>query len=243
MRVAIWMTFLAIMSISGCKPQSQPGAIVANQEGDTLMQPASNASGFDKVYNTCFAENVDWTKMPVQVVRPRAYMPSAFDQTLGTPFINSVYVVSNTIDVLYRTLVTTNSEEDFNTRTRLEMLINRIKNYSARLPQDPLTDFRKSCMVSCVSANLIKYNGDKLTTKFGSTDIAVREGQGVCTEFARIGNLLAEAVGIPTRVVSNFSMQHAYNAMYIPSQERWYYVEPQVGRDNPQCVFMDPALQ
>ncbi len=230
------LLLLLTMTLHSCKSRS-PADEAALQDQRSVVVPPANYEGFDRVNQVCF-NGRDWSTARVKFVPLEKYERSRLDKLLDTPIQMAKSSVNSSVNYLVSKIAGAfGSLEDFNLRTRVQVLVNRINNYSDKIPKDDLYEFRKACMALCVTANIIRYDKD-VGASFACAADALRKGGGTCSHFAVIGNLFGEAVDIPTRVLTSVAENHAFVSVYIESRKKWYVAEPQWDI----CHFRDPDL-
>jgi hypothetical protein len=197
---------------------------------------ADDDVGFDPVYRNCFSRK-DWNRASVSFKAAKKYRTQWYDAPVRT-LVGGLTSVTTSVDrgIDWADSVFTANPRHLNAQGQFEILTNYIKHRAKDLPNDQWTDFRKGCMVLCVSANYLKYE-ERMSTKMGHIDRLAEEKHGVCTEFAAFADKLAGRVGIASHRVTNLAMGHAYVKFYMPAHKKWYYAEPQ----NPACEYLDPA--
>jgi hypothetical protein len=99
-----------------------------------------------------------------------------------------------------------------------------------------LTNCGKSCFAKCLVSHLVKYELNFQTRHVPQTDLEIFcSGKGKCTNYARLGSTLQDAVGIPSKARADYDQKaksgHAF--LEVSFDGKSFYAEPQ----NDRCEF------
>lgn len=192
--------------------------------------------GVDAVMKNCFGEDQNWGKTQVKFSRVRKkyeLSKGGLNKIFESTYLPAIIGVQNGYQRV-KSLWSTNSKREEALRN-IERISSWIKRESQLLPFDRWEQFRKGCMVLCVSANYLKYK-ERVATRLGGVAKMAETQEGVCTEFSRFAHYFAQRAGLKTKVVSNKANDHSFIGFYL--NNKWYYADP----GDATCEYFDPAL-
>ena len=143
--------------------------------------------------------------------------------SIGEGVLRAVNMIDDDLIVPYR-------RDGWNVRAQIKR---GLREYQS---SHQLNDCQKSCLVKCLTNQILREHRFNLRTKFGNTPWAYLDGTGECTEFSRVADELNHVVGVSSRTSSGAGTStsapfHAFNKVKIDGE--WFFSEPQ----NENCHF------
>ncbi len=108
---------------------------------------------------------------------------------------------------------------------QLDALITELKNFA---DDRKLNTWQRACLSTCVSSHMIDPIDTLRTGLLIQPARILEEGEGVCKQYAMLGETFGDALGVETKVVSNGTFRktsHVYLKVKIGTT--YYYMEPQ----------------
>jgi transglutaminase-like putative cysteine protease len=132
---------------------------------------------------------------------------------------------------LFRTIEKASTGKKTGSEKRLDTLVAELKGFAA---ERNLNTWQRACLTKCVSANMIDYVDTTQTNFFIQPARILERGEGVCKQYAMLGEYVGRQLGVQTKLVSDGLLENAGHVfLRVKINGNTFYSEPQNG----SCEF------
>lgn len=195
-------------------------------------------NGDDKYYYN-LSNDEEYVNFPLQL-GDGYYTVSIYENTTGNKYkklhSESFYVDTEDQDVYLNSI----QEVEWTIEDDAIALANQLvedataaKRFTYRSDNVNLTDMEIIDLMYDYVVENIKYDYDKISTLqynyLPDIDSTLETGTGICYDYSSLLASMLRSQGIPTKLVKGYTswttVYHAWNEIYVPSEERWVIVD------------------
>lgn len=188
-------------------------------------------------YNLSNAE--DYVNFPLQL-GDGVYTAAIYENTSGNKYqqlySKSFNVETEAIDVYLNSVQEVNWNEEDDAIVLANQLVTdatKAKQLKTYNPEATLTDMEVIRLMYDYVVKNIKYDYNKISTLnynyLPDIDSTLETGTGICYDYSSLLASMLRSQGIPTKLIKGYtswtSVYHAWNEIYVPSEDRWVIVD------------------